>query len=1450
MIDVNDFVFSLQYGLGIITKINNSKSYDVKYENITMNNVDVNYFNLVNKDVINQIITGNYKDYFSINALERGKEYFLEDKITDLLMMDKNIYAKASGTNNYSLSLFITNDKIRTNCSCPVGKMCKHSAATLFLIENKMNKLLKIANNVDVKNNITKNDSISFNKIIELALTINPNFTQIKDLNRIKDLNSLLLMNIKSNNDLVSFINYLDNYKYETNNYKLTKLLVVDMIGLSDSLKIYSKGIRGINNISLLKELNYCININVNNISNYYPKDARYGIIYSIVNNDYVKFLIFMNPIYNNDYFKKFFIDNYNPNMLPDVMNIDGIDKNKYSSIIKELFKISDIAEKKYIASKIDFPFLSIDEINTDVKDALSFLKLVNDDNDVYRYIVDNYKIARLNDIKALYSIMYKLIMVSRLRKTEKSILENLLYDDNNSRYINKLIHHESFIIDDYNLFFRLFDISYDINIINDSIKVEYMIHLGDILVYTIMYIDDDVSFIHSEFSLDMNDILAKLCKDYLEDNNIDYRNELTKIHEKYNEKKNQEKKMAYLTAINLFDAPEMKLSLLDNNHKVNIDYFIEDSFDDDGKYLLTLKVYIDSRKYIVKDIKDFFQSIRESKNIKYGKELEFNHRIDNFDIKEQKILEFLLMLPEYRSSYQVKYLPLNDKMVETLIDYLKNRYISFNDKEYFVRLDNKKVEISIDDNYILKNDIENGKIIGTDKLYLFNDGYVDKVVGENEYLRLVKFTYDNNNMDISLVKKEFIDKIYSKYYDVVKVNPLIENEFMLSILKIDAYFDYIKGIIKVETKLYKDDVLITSDEFLSDSDKNRLSVYLKYLDRLGFVNYEMLSDNELILKFFRMDFTEFKKVCNVYLSDSILNKKIIRFSAPIIRINYENDIMSAFLEESNYSNDDLYEIMKAIRMKKKFTLLDDNRIIELDEKAIELYDTVSDLKLDIKNLNDVKRINIYDSISAYAHLSNCKLDEYVTKIIEEIKEFKDNKNIEIPNVNAKLREYQKDGYRWLNILSKYKLGGILADDMGLGKTLEIITLIKGDETQKPNLIVCPKSLIFNWYSEINKFDGLTRVIMIYENQNERHKIIDKINNDIKIIYITAYDSLRNDLNYYKEKKFNYIILDEAQAIKNVNAIKSVSVKSLVGDKRFALTGTPIENNVIDLWSIFDFIMPGYLEDLSIFKSRYLSNDTYSNVLSTKIAPFILRRTKGEVLDDLPPKYERIISCDMTDEQRKIYDAHIVDAQQKLKDGSGAFDLLPYLTRLRQICVDPKMFIEDYSGNSGKIEELRNIVNEYKTEHKILIFSSFVKALDRCKEMLIKDDIKYFVLTGDTKLEDRKKMVDEFNNNPSIKVFLISLKAGGTGLNLTGADIVIHLDPWWNLSAENQASDRAHRIGQTKTVEVIKLVSFNSLEERVIELQNIKKDVIDKIISNDDSSITNFSLDDLKYILE
>lgn len=389
--------------------------------------------------------------------------------------------------------------------------------------------------------------------------------------------------------------------------------------------------------------------------------------------------------------------------------------------------------------------------------------------------------------------------------------------------------------------------------------------------------------------------------------------------------------------------------------------------------------------------------------------------------------------------------------------------------------------------------------------------------------------------------------------------------------------------------------------------------------------------------------------------------------------------------------------------------------------------------------------------------------------------------------------------------------------------------------------------------NEFEKFSENEKIIPLYGNANERKKLIQSIDPDKKISYITSYDSLRNDIENYKDIHFDLVILDEAQFIKNTQAKKTQSVKTLNAEHRLVLTGTPIENSVLDLWSIFDFLMPGYLPSLEDFKSLSERDPNYLKVIKKSVAPFILRRVKQDVLKDLPNKYEVIVSCEMKEEQRKTYDAFKKIAADTLNSGDNKsiFSVLPYLMRLRQTCITPSLFADNFKGESGKLNSLYNIVDEeIDNGNKILIFSQFVEALNIIESHLKNEGIQYFKITGQTPSKERLEICSTFNVNNKYKVCIISLKAGGTGLNLTGANVVIHLDPWWNYAVEEQASDRAHRIGQVRNVKVIKLICENSIEQRVIELQNMKKEIVKQVVSSDDSSITNLTKDDIKFILE
>jgi SNF2 family DNA or RNA helicase len=330
---------------------------------------------------------------------------------------------------------------------------------------------------------------------------------------------------------------------------------------------------------------------------------------------------------------------------------------------------------------------------------------------------------------------------------------------------------------------------------------------------------------------------------------------------------------------------------------------------------------------------------------------------------------------------------------------------------------------------------------------------------------------------------------------------------------------------------------------------------------------------------------------------------------------------------------------------------------------------------------------------------------------------------------------------------------------------------------------------------------------------------------------------LKNDFNELENTEFDYCIIDEAQNIKNPYSQNSEAVKQVKASVKFALTGTPIENNLLELWSIFDFIMPGYLYSKNKFQEKFLKTNDNINELKKQIQPFMLRRLKKEVLSQLPDKIETNFFVEMTDEQKKVYKTYVEDIKEKMKDtdfNKDKITILSYLTTLRQLCLDPSIKLDKYKGTSGKINVLNELVSEnIKNNHKILIFSQFTSVLKNIGHELEKENIKYFYLDGQTNPKDRVELVDEFNKNEEVRVFLISLKAGGTGLNLTSADVVIHFDPWWNPAIESQATDRAHRYGQKNVVEVIKLISKGSIEENIIKLQEDKKELIQKIISED-----------------
>lgn len=502
--------------------------------------------------------------------------------------------------------------------------------------------------------------------------------------------------------------------------------------------------------------------------------------------------------------------------------------------------------------------------------------------------------------------------------------------------------------------------------------------------------------------------------------------------------------------------------------------------------------------------------------------------------------------------------------------------------------------------------------------------------------------------------------------------------------------------------------------------------------------------------------------------------------------------------------------------------------------------------------INELKNLNV-----------ELVLSEEFENFWKQMSTFSTSEDLKLPEgINAEFREYQTKGFGWLWFMYKYGLNGILADDMGLGKTLQALAVIqkaKEEDGPMPTLVICPTTVVFNWESEIQKFAPTLSCMKL--SGVERKQFFKEIPN--YDVVITSYALVRRDIAKLKEYNFRYIILDESQNIKNAMSQTAQAVKKLQASHKLALSGTPIENKLEELWSVFDFLMPGFLFSVADFNSRYVNpimerqDKTVEKRLKLQIYPFILRRMKRDVAKDLPDKVENIAYCELTDEQKDFYLQVLDSTKEELfksieQNGleKSRLSIFSALLRLRQICCHPRLYDKENVKNimkSGKFEKLKAMLEEIIGEgHRILLFSQFVDMLDLIKGWLEREGIPYEYLTGKTK--DRQGAVERFNSTPSVPIFLISLKAGGTGLNLTGADYVIHYDPWWNPAVEDQATDRAYRIGQTKKVFVYRLITKNTVEEKIQKLKTVKRNLVDSVISVDRNIVKSLTMDDIREI--
>jgi superfamily II DNA or RNA helicase len=465
-------------------------------------------------------------------------------------------------------------------------------------------------------------------------------------------------------------------------------------------------------------------------------------------------------------------------------------------------------------------------------------------------------------------------------------------------------------------------------------------------------------------------------------------------------------------------------------------------------------------------------------------------------------------------------------------------------------------------------------------------------------------------------------------------------------------------------------------------------------------------------------------------------------------------------------------------------------------------------------------------------------------------------KKMRLPKLEAKLRNYQKQGYKWIKYLHEHQLGGCLADDMGLGKTLQAIAVLASiyPKEKLPSLVVMPKSLLFNWESEIKKFAPKLTFGVYYGQQRDFEQIKDKH------IIMTTYAVLRNDIEMLKEKSFYYVILDESQHIKNPNAQTSKAAVLIQAKHRLGLSGTPVENNLGELYSLFRFLNPTMFGSIDQFNMHYatpIQKEGKKNALEElkkKIYPFILRRLKQDVLKDLPDKIEQVLYVEMSDPQKQFYEQRRLFYKEMISNqieengiNKAQFYVFQALNELRQIASIPESKSDDRIYSPKREILIQHILDLVEQQHKMLVFANFLHALDCIAEDLVRYNIEFVHMTGATR--DRKKLVEQFQEDDATQVFLMTLKTGGVGLNLTAADYIFLFDPWWNIAAENQAIDRSHRIGQDKTVFSYKLIARGSIEEKILELQNMKRELFDNLISSDGASIKSLDEEDIEFIL-
>ena len=919
-----------------------------------------------------------------------------------------------------------------------------------------------------------------------------------------------------------------------------------------------------------------------------------------------------------------------------------------------------------------------------------------------------------------------------------------------------------------------------------------------------------------------------------------------------------------------------------------------------------------------INNLPDFFERMLNREKYKYNNVLEFIHEENAFEEQSRPLLKFLLKYAEiikyandvnnnyahYGRNFNVNNVVLSNTGLDELFEILKGKTVEFETKTGERKI--QFIDEPIDIKFILEKSDENTycltpniDVYGYDIFYGKNYSYflIDNKMHkclpkvENRNLELLE-VYKKNYTQSIVFNENNLRNFFAIVVPKIKDNFEIKNidkeqieKYMPKDLYVKIYLDYNeKGYIVADVKFCYGNVEFNPIKNVNleitrnaIQENEVLDTFVQTGFMLDSANARLvLANDEKIYNFLSKEIEDYMKKFEVLVAENFKKKDIKKIKIKSIGVKIENNLLDINLEDFKFNIYEIKDIINKYKLRKKFYRLKDGTYISLEKNSsLDFLENLTD-NIEIED-EDVEENSIKLPIYRALYLekifknmpnTNIQKNEYYKNMISQIEDRQIDLSTKIPpKLNAELRTYQKIGYKWLRTLEQYKMGGILADDMGLGKTIQLLAVIlsyvqKNKGNVKPSIIICPSSLALNWYNEIQKFTPTLKALVISDDYLERKRKIEEIGK--YQVIITSYDSLKRDIDLYENYCFKYVVADEAQYIKNNNTKNSKAIKTINAETKFALTGTPIENSLSELWSIFDFIMPGYLYKYKKFKELYETpiikeqNEDVMNKLKKQIEPFVLRRTKGEVLTELPDKTVTILNNEMSEEQYNIYMSYMAQARKEIMsqiDINGfeksQIKILSLLMRLRQICCHPKLFLREYEGESSKLNQCIEIIQDAVLGgHKILLFSSYTSMFEIIEEKLKNIGVKYLKLTGQTKVGERIELVDKFNTNENIKVFLISLKAGGTGLNLTGADMVIHYDPWWNLSAENQATDRTYRIGQKRNVQVYKLITKNSIEEKIYELQQKKAKLIDNMLSTDATFINKLSKDDILALFE